>query len=125
MAGMVSMKLSSGFGDPFNFMRSNAPSQPLTRPLEAGAIDGRFDGGGAEIGGRDFLEVSTEGPDRRSGRVAKTTERGDVMLKSPLPMNAKMRGRGLYFYWHMQVLQMVAYASIVNVSVNMRGGWQP
>jgi hypothetical protein len=58
------------------------------------------------------------------------TERCDVMLRSPLPMiKAKIRGRGLRttepgrLYWHMQALQMVAYAHIVNVSV--RSGWQP
>ena len=37
--------------------------------LETGALDGRFDGGGTEIGGRDFFDASTEGPDRRSGGV--------------------------------------------------------
>jgi hypothetical protein len=37
--------------------------------LEPGALDGRFDRCGAEIGGRDFFEASAEGPDCRSGRV--------------------------------------------------------
>ncbi len=37
--------------------------------LEAGALDGRPDGGGAEIGGRDFLEASAERPDRCADRV--------------------------------------------------------
>ena len=41
----------------------------LGRHLETGALDGCLDGGGTEIGGRDFFETSTEGPDRRAGRV--------------------------------------------------------
>jgi hypothetical protein len=44
-----------------------------TVPTSSGLSPARsmaaFDGGGTEIGGRDFLEASTEGPDRRSGQV--------------------------------------------------------